>query len=109
MREDDLAGLGILLEEREVDDPAEAVYVVLADVVRHVVGDVCPDEPGEAVALVDVGGHEEQRVGRLHAGDLLHLLELVRGEELRDWSLELAFLRPADVAESLGFPLREGP
>ena len=51
VREDDLAGLGVLLEEREVDDPAEAVYAVLADVVRQMVGDVGADEPREAVAL----------------------------------------------------------
>ena len=101
VREDDLARLRVLLEEREVYDPAEAVDAVLADVVRQVVGDVGADDPREAVALVDVGGHEEERVGRLHARDLLHLLKLLRREELRDRALELAFLRPADVAESL--------
>ena len=101
MREDDLAGLGVLLEEREVHDPAELVAVLLADVVREVLGDVRADESGEAVALVHVGGHEEQAVARLHLGERLHLLKLLGREELRDRSLQLAFLRPGDVAESL--------
>ena len=99
--EDDLAGLGILLEEREIDDPAELVAVLLADVVRHVVRDVRADESGKPVALFNRRGHEEERVAGLHADDLLHLIELVGGEELRDRTLELAFLRPADVAEAL--------
>ena len=101
VREDDLARLGILLEEREVDDPAEAVDIVLADVIRHVVRDVGAHQPREAVALVDVGGHEKERVGRFHAGDLLHLLELVDREELSNRALKLTFLSPADVAKTL--------
>ena len=99
--EDDLAGLGIFLVEREVNDPAELVAVLLADVVRHVIGDIGAHETRQAVALVNVGCHEEERVARFHAGKFLHLLELLGGEELRDRPLELAFFRPGNVAESL--------
>ena len=101
VREDDLARLGIFLKEREVDDPAELVAVLLANVVRHVVGDVCSDETGKAVALVDIGSHEEEAVAWLHLGDFLHLSKLLFGEELCDRPLKLAFLRPADVSETL--------
>ena len=99
--EDDLAGLRILLVEREVDDPAELVAVLLADVVGEVVRDIGADQTRKPVALVEIGRHEEDRVARLETGHLLHFLELLGREELRDRTLQLAFLGPADVAEAL--------
>ena len=53
------------------------------------------------MALVHVCRHEEQAVARLHLGERLHLLKLLGREELRDRALQLALLRPGDVAESL--------
>ncbi len=53
------------------------------------------------MAFIDRRGHEEQRVARLHAGEFLHLLQLFGGEELRDRPLQLAFLRPRNIAEPL--------
>ncbi len=101
VREDNLAGLGILLVEREVHNPAEAVAIVFADVVRHVVGDIRADKAGEAVAFLHRRGHEEERVAGFHLDDGLHLFELFRCEELGDGALELAFLRPGNIAQAL--------
>ncbi len=101
VREDDLPRLRVLLEEREVDDPAELVAALFPDVIRHVVGDVGPHKPRKPVALVHIGRHEEKGVPRFHPREGFHFLELVGGQKLRDGAFQFPLLRPGDVPEAL--------
>ena len=101
VREDNLAGVRVLLEEREVYDPAEFIAILLANIVSHVVCDICSYQPGKPMAFIDRRGHEEERIAWLHADDRFHFFELFRGEEFCDRSFELAFFGPANIPKAL--------